>query len=66
MMSEAEAAEEEERKAIMSFLLKTTIDVLSLATPNPMDIVEIDAIKALFDAGQVVIACGGGIGIATR
>ncbi len=31
-----------------------------IASPRPVDIYEIDAIKALLDAGQLVIAAGGG------
>ena len=31
-----------------------------IASPKPVDIYEIDAIEALLDAGQIVIAAGGG------
>lgn len=31
-----------------------------VASPKPKDIVELDVVKALLEAGQVVIACGGG------
>ena len=57
-MSEEEAKEEEAKgnhvKAVEGGFRRI------VASPHPVAIVEIDAIKALMDADQIVIACGGG------
>lgn len=66
----------EPRKAIGRYMSKEDADVeinkgnyvirekdgyrRAIAAPKPIDIVEIEAIKTLADADQVVIACGGG------
>ena len=58
VMSEEEAKEEEAKgnhvKAVEGGFRRI------VASPHPVAIVEIDAINALMDADQIVIACGGG------
>ena len=58
VMSEEEAKEEEAKgnhvKAVEGGFRRI------VASPHPVAMVEIDAIKALMDADQIVIACGGG------
>lgn len=57
-MSEEEAKEEEQKG---NYVIKEGDGFRRIiAAPKPIDIYEIDAIRALLDAGQVVIACGGG------
>ncbi len=55
----AEEAEEEEKKGNHVVAVDGGFRRI-VAAPKPVDVVEIDAIRALSDADQVVIACGGG------
>lgn len=55
----AEEAEAEEKKG--NFVTEVEGGYRRIvAAPKPMEIVEKDAIRTLFDADQIVIACGGG------
>lgn len=58
VMTEEEAQEEEQRGNHVTKVEGGYRRIV--ASPNPVAIVEIDAIKALLDADQIVIACGGG------
>ena len=54
-----EEAEAEEKKG--NHVVETTEGCRRIvAAPRPMEVIELDAIRALLDADQLVIACGGG------
>jgi len=54
-----EEAEQEEKKG--NYVVKEKEGYRRIvAAPSPHQIIELDAIKALLDAGQIVVACGGG------
>lgn len=57
-MSKEEAEIENEKG---NFVIETEAGYRKIvASPKPLDIVEIDSINTLSDAGHIVIACGGG------
>lgn len=58
VMTEEEAKEEEQKGNHVTKVEGGYRRIV--AAPNPVAIVEIDSIKALMDADQIVIACGGG------
>lgn len=59
IMTEEEAKEEESKG---NYVTKVSEDGYRriIASPKPLEIYELDAINALLDAGQIVIAAGGG------
>ena len=59
VMNEQEAKEEEEKGNYVTKVGENQYRRI-LASPNPISIYEMDAVKALVDAGQIVIAGGGG------
>lgn len=59
IMNAQEAKEEEEKGNYVAEVPGKGFRRI-VASPKPVAIVEIDAIKALMDADQIVIACGGG------
>lgn len=58
-MNEADAKAEEEKGNHVTKVDENSFQRI-IAAPRPMEIYEVDSIKTLMDAGQVVIAAGGG------